>query len=186
MVAGGSGRIAVKVHAAPFPEMEERRYQTVVSGAYSYGFHETAILQAGQSTGLHYVDSQIHGVQTGGIYSFSNWIEPGITFADNAGLLVIYDGGIYCTGGGEDISSSRVIGLQLALDMQATPGSIHWMRVNSSAATGIITAVIASANPNSVGYVAAVTESDAPVGYVPMFDIVGIGVVYVRVYADTD
>ncbi len=186
MVAGGSGVIAVKVHAAPWPEQEERRYETVVSGVYSYGFHRTAILAAGQSTGLHYVDSQIAGVQTGGIYSFSNWIEPGITFVDDESLLVIYDGGIYCTGGGEDISSSRVVGLQLMLDMQANPGSIHWMRVNSSAATGAITAVIASANPNSVGYIAAVTETDPPIGYVPMFDIVGIGIGYVRLYADTD
>ena len=181
MVSGGSGRIAVKVHASPWPEQEERRYQTVATGAYSYGFHTTAILAAGQSTGLHYVDCQISGTQTGGIYGFSNWIEPTITFADNEGLLVLYDAGIYCTGGGEDITSSKVVGLQMMLDMQANPGSIHWFRVNSSAATGDITAVIAAANPGSVAYVDGETGGGAQ-GTIPIADVVGFGIRYINTY----
>ncbi len=186
MVAGGSGVIAVKVHAAPWPEQEERRYMTVPTGAYSYGFHKTAILAAGESTGLHYVDAQINGIQTGGIYAHGVWIEPGATFADNGGLLVIYEGGIWAGGGGEDITSSRVIGMQLQYDMGANPGSIAHFRVNVAAPTGAMDYIFEAANPNSLGYIAAVTESDAPIGYIPFASIVGIGTVYIRVYADQD
>ncbi|KKN38855.1 hypothetical protein LCGC14_0749100 [marine sediment metagenome] len=186
MVAGGSGVIAVKVHAAPWPEQEERRYMTVPTGAYSYGFHKTAILAAGESTGLHYVDAQINGIQTGGIYAHGVWIEPGATFVDNGGLLVIYEGGIWAGGSGEDITSSRVIGLQLQYDMAANPGSIAHFRVNVAAATGAMDYIFEAANPNSLGYIAAVTESDAPIGYIPFASIVGIGTVYIRVYEDQD
>ncbi len=186
MVSGGSGVIAVKVHAAPWPEQEERRYMTVPTGAYSFGFHKTAILAAGESTGLHYVDAQINGIQTGGIYAHGVWIEPGATFADNGGLLVIYEGGIWAGGSGEDITSSRVIGLQLQYDMAANPGSIAHFRVNVAASTGAMDYIFEAANPNSLGYIAAVTESDAPIGYIPFASIVGIGTVYIRVYADQD
>ncbi len=186
MVAGGSGVIAIKVHASPWPEQEERRYMTVPTGAYSYGFHKTAILAAGESTGLHYVDCQIAGVQTGGIYGHGVWIEPQATFADNGGLLVIYEGGIWAGGSGEDITSSRVIGLQLQYDMGANPGSIAHFRVNVAASSGTTDYIFEAANPNSLGYIAAVTESDAPIGYIPFASIVGIGTVYIRVYADTD
>ncbi len=187
MVAGGSGVIAVKVHWDPDDQTQERReYETVTSGAYSYGFHETAILAAGESTGLHYMDSQIAGIQTGGIYGFSAWIEPQATFADNGGLLVLLEGGIWAGGSGEDITSSRVIGLQLQYDMGANPGSIAHFRVNVAASSGAMDYIFEAANPNSLGYIAAVTESDAPIGYIPFASIVGIGTVYIRVYADTD
>ena len=188
MVAGGSGVIAVKVHASPFPEQEERRYQTVATGAYSYGFHETAILVAGESTGLHYKDARVGGQQVGGIYAHSVWMELQADFLhldDN--LLVMLEGGIYeATSLAAD---SRVVGLQLQYILAGAPNDIFHFRVNVAAAGGAITAIFASANPNSIGYVAAVTESDAPIGYIPLAEIVGINggaPVQIRVYADRD
>ncbi len=188
MVAGGSGVIAVKVHAAPFPEMSERRYQTVVTGAYSYGFHETAILLAGQSTGLHYKDARVGGQQVGGIYAHSVWMELQADFLhldDN--LLVLLEGGIYeATSLAGD---SRIVGLQLQYILAGNPNDIFHFRVNVAAAGGAITAIFASANPNSLGFNATVTESDAPIGYIPFAEIVGINggnPVQIRVYADRD
>ena len=185
MVAGGSGRIAVKVHAAPWPEQEERRYQTVPTGAYSYGFHETAILAAGQSTGLHYKDSQISGQQAGGIYGWGAWMELQADFLhlDNA-LLVCGELGIYeATSLAAD---NWVVGLQLQYQLEGAPNFLHHFRVNVKASGGSCTAIMQAANPTSVGYIEAITEADTPVGYVPMFDIVGHGIRYVRLYADTD
>jgi len=184
MVAGGSGRIAVKVHADPHQQQEERKYQTVATGAYSYGFHETAILAAGQSTGLHYKDVQLSGVQTGGIYAFGVWIEPQATFADNEGLLVLLEGGIYTAGAGEDCTSSRVIGLQLQYIMAANPGSLYHFRVNVAAAAGTMTAIFAAANMNSLGYVETAAETSTMVGAIPFASVVGEATdpVWIRLY----
>ncbi len=182
MVAGGSGRIAVKVHAAPFPEQEERRYMTVVTGAYSYGFHETAILTAGQSTGMHYMDSRVGGIQTGGIYAGGIWMEIQADFADNAGLLVGYEIGFYAAVGGEDVSSSRVIGLQLQYQFGANVGSIAHFRVDIQAATGTMDYIFEAANPASLGFVTTAAETSTPVGAIPFASIVGIGTVWIRTY----
>jgi len=185
MVAGGSGRIAVKVHADPHQQQEERKYQTVVTGAYSYGFHETAVLLAGQSTGLHYKDSRVGGQQAGGIYGFSAWMELQADFLHlDDTLLVALEGGFYEATA--DIDDSWFVGLQLQYIITDTPNRIDHFRVNIAAAGGSAHCIMAAANPTSVGYVAAITEADTPIGYVPMFDIVGIGVCYVRLYADTD
>ena len=188
MVAGGSGVIAVKVHAAPFPEMEERRYMTVVTGTYSYGFHETAILTAGESTGMHYKDARVGGQQTGGIYAHGVWMELQADFLhldDN--LLVLLEGGIYeATSLAAD---SRIVGLQLQYILAGAPNDIFHFRVNVAAAGGAITAIYAAANPDSLGFNATVTESDAPIGYIPFAEIVGINggnPVQIRVYADRD
>ena len=188
MVAGGSGVIAVKVHANIWPEDEKVRYATCPDGTYEYGFHWVGKLEAGQSTGVAaYFAAEVDGTQDGGIYAGGIWMEPQATFVASGALLVGWDVGFWCANGaGQDMSLGRMVGLQMMCDIGENPTSIHWIRVNAEATTRAITAVIASANPDSVGYVAAVTEADAPIGYVPMFDIVGIGVAYVRLYADTD
>lgn len=188
MVAGGSGRIAVKVHASPFPEMEERRYMTIPTGAYSFGFHRTTKLEAGESTGLHYFDSQIDGQQTGGIYGFGAWVEPqaGFLHLDDY-LIVLGEFGIYNAAG--DLADSRVVGLQLQYILTEAPNGLYHFRVNVAAAGGSMTAIFAAANPTSLAWDATVTEADAPLGYIPFAEIVGVNggnPVYVRCYADTD
>jgi len=180
MVAGGSGRIAVKVHAAPWPEQEERRYQTVATGAYSYGFHETAILAAGQSTGLHYKDCQVGGQQAGGIYGFGAWMELQSDFLhlDNA-ILVALEGGFYETAA--DIGDSWLIGLQLQYIIHENPNIINHFRVNIAAAGGTMSAVFAAANVNSIGYAADATTDSSKCGDIP-FVTVGGNTYYIRLY----
>ena len=80
--------------------------------------------------------------------------------------------------------------LQLQAILASNPGtSMHIFRINVAAAGGAITAIYAAANPTSLAYVAAATESDAPLGYIPFATIVGVNggnPVQIRVYADRD
>ena len=179
MVAGGSGVIAVKVHAAPFPEMEDRRYQTVASGAY--GRHITAIFAGGASEGLQYFDQRVTGLQTGGLYGMGCWMELAAGFTSNGSLLVAHDLGIY-DAGATIVGDARVVMSQLMAILASTPSSFHWWRLNLAAPGGSCTALIAAANPTSVGY-AAGEAGTGVVGTIPMFDIVGAGVRYVDVHA---
>ena len=78
---------------------------------------------------------------------------------------------------------------QMSAILAATPDSFYWWRLNLAAAGGVASALIAAANPDSVGFNATVTESDAPIGYIPFANIVGINggnPVQIRVYADRD
>ena len=172
MVAGGSGRIAVRVHSAPWPEQEERRYQTVATGAYSYGFHETAILAAGQSTGLHYKDVQVGGQQIGGIYAFGVWMELQADFLhlDNT-LLVALEGGFYESAA--DIDDSWFVGLQLQYIITDNPNYITHIRANIAAAGGSVTALWAFANPESAGFVANALDTSSIIGHIPFAAIAG-------------
>lgn len=184
MESTGSGRIAVKVHAAPWPEQEERRWHTVATGAY--GDHSTAVFAGGTSEGLFYRDQRITGVQTGNIYGWSTWMELAVAFTPTDNLLVAQEIGIYDVGCGL-AANGRVVMQQMQAILAETPAtSFHWFRINLAAAGGSATAIFAAANPTSVAYHAAITEADTPVGYVPLFDIVGHGVRYVRLYADYD
>jgi len=182
MESTGSGRIAVKVHASPWPEQEERRYQTVATGAYSYGFHETAKLAAGQSTGLHYKDSQVSGQQAGGIYGWGAWMELQPTFLhlDDA-LLVLGEFGIYEAT--SLVADNEVVGVQLQYILAGAPDTLHHFRVNVAAAGGTMTAVFWAANPASIGYVANALTTATLIGHIPLATIVGVATVgWVRIY----
>lgn len=184
--SGNTNTIAVKVHQDPSLDTNDQMFKTVTSGAYSYGKQWVGLLEAGQSTGVAgYFCAQVDGQQTGGIYGWGAWMEiqAGFLHKDDA-LLVGGEFGIY--DGGGDIDDNWVVLCQLQGILASAPSRIDIFRVNVAAAGGTVHSIIAAANPTSVGYIAAVTEVDAPVGYVPMFDIVGHGVRYVRLYADTD
>ena len=187
MVSTGTGRIAVKVHASPWPEQEKIRYATCPDGTYEYGFHWVGKLEEGQSTGVAgYFAAEVDGTQDGGIYAGGVWMEPQATFVANGSLLVGWDVGFYCANGaGQDMSLGRMVGLQLMIDIGENPASMHWIRVNAAATSGTVDAVFAAANPNSVGYLAdAVDNAGAnKLGNVPLFDIVGIGICYVEVFS---
>lgn len=172
MDSGGSGRIAVKVHAAPWPEQEERRFQTVGTGAYSYGFHETAVLAAGESTGLHYKDAQVGGQQTGFIHAFSIWMELQSDFLHlDDGLLVALEGGF--NESAADIGDSWFVGLQLQYIITDTPNYIMHIRTNIAAAGGSVTALWAFANQASSGFLPTAAESSTQVGSIPFAAITG-------------
>ena len=183
MLANNSGRIAVKVHAAPWPEDEKIRYATCPDGVYEYGFHWVGKLEEGQSTGVAgYFAAEVAGVQDGGIYAGGIWMEPQADFVAGGQLLVGWDVGFYCANAaGQDMSAGRMVGLQLMCDIGENPTSIHWIRVNAAATTGTITAVIAAANPESVAYATGETGGGVS-GTIPIADIVGVGVVYVDTF----
>ena len=187
MVAGGSGQIAVKLHCSPFPEMEETRYHTCADGAYEYGHKWVGILAAGgQSTGVAAsFTAQVLGTQDGHIYGWKAWTEPGADYLSNGSLLVAGEFGIW-DGQGGDITNARICMLQMQAILAANPSTFAWYRLNLAAAGGTMDYMYEVANPTSIGYIAAVTEADAPIGYIPFANIVGVGTVYIRVYADTD
>ena len=172
MVSGGSGRIAVKVHASPLPEQEERRNQTVATGAYSYGFHETAKLTAGESTGLHYKDVQVGGQQTGFIHAFSVWMELQSDFLHlDDGLLVALEGAFYEATA--DIGDSWFVGLQLQYIITDNPNYIMPIRANIAAAGGSVTALWSFAKQESSGFLPTAAESSTQVGSIPFAAITG-------------
>ena len=97
--------------------------------------------------------------------------------------MVIWDLGIYCNAT-PTMTLQDIIGIQMCIDIAQNPDTIHWFRLNSSAATGAITAVMAAANPGSVGYVADVTINTLnKLGNIPLFNIVGPGICYVEVFS---
>ena len=63
--------------------------------------------------------------------------------------------------------------------------SFHWFRLNLAAAGGTATAVIAAANPESVGFVIDAVDNGGAnkIGNVPLFDIVGHGIGFVEVFS---
>lgn len=179
-------RIAVKVHWDPAYDTADRMYKTVTTGGF--GKRWTGLLEAGASEGVSaYFDGQIDGQQTGHTYGFGMWIEPQAGWIGSAHLLVGMDVGFYANDTA-DPGLTRVIGFQYMSDWKIAPATMNVIRVNinQGRVANPMTAIWAFGNPESCGFIAAITESDAPVGYVPWADIVGYGVLYIRLYADQD
>jgi len=184
---GNTERIAVKVHHDPTVDSQRIQYNTVVSGAY--GKQSVGILAAGNSQGVaHYFSSQVAGQQDGLIYGVGSWIDLGADFIGTSSPLTPVDTGVY-NAPGSDISLSRIIfaGQHMAI-LDAVPGQMYAWRLNVAAAAGPITALIQAGNIQSVGYIAAITETADPIGYIPLAFIAGIAAAqpcYVRVYTGT-
>jgi len=181
--AGLTEVIAVKVHFDPSLDNAKRTYITVATGAYVYGKHHTSIFAGGESTGLEYFDQQVSGTQTGGIYGLGTWMELAAGFTSNGSLIVAHEIGIYDAGATLNVNG-RVVMQQIQAILASTPGtSLHIWRINVAAAGGAVTALIAAANPTSVGFVAGAGVASAKNGNIPIADVVGTGVVWVRTYA---
>jgi len=189
IITGGlTETIAVKVHFDPSLDTQDIMYKTVTSGTYSYGKQWIGLLEAGESTGVAgYFAAQIDGQQTGNIYGFGAWTEPQAGFIGSAHLLVAADFGHYFADAA-DPSLSWIVGLQYMCDLAIAPATMNIMRVNvnQGRVANPVDAIWAFANPESCGYIAAITEADTPVGYVPWATVVGHGTLYIRLYADTD
>jgi len=180
ITGGATNAIAVKVHFDQAIINAKRDYYTVTSGAYTYGRHSTAVFAGGQSTGLEYHDQQVTGQQTNGIYGFGTWMELAAGFIASAHLLVAHEIGIYDAGG--DLTLSRVVMQQIQGILASNPASLHIWRINIAAAGGTTTAIMAFANPTSAGWVAGAGTTGTKLGDIPLVDIVGVGVGYVRIY----
>lgn len=158
---------------------------TVASlGAADIGFPVTVTVSApnNQSGMSAYFDATINGTTAGHCYGLGSWINTGATSPVlSAGHIIVpFEGGIYA---GEAQATARLVfGGQHQAILTGVPASLYAWRLNANAAAGPVTAVIAAANPGSVAYEAGVGAGTA-VGWAKMFDIVGPGVVYVKLYS---
>jgi len=187
MVAAGTGTIAVKVHFDPSVDNALVRYNTVLTGAS--GKETVGILAAGHSENItQKFTSQVDGQQDGLTYGAGSWMELGANFIATGTVTTPWDAGIY-SGAGADLTAARLIfGAQYMAILDSVPLSYYPWRINVSAGSGSITALIQAGNIQSVGYIAAVTEAVAPIGYIPLAFIAGIAAAqpcYVRVYTGT-
>ena len=169
--------VAVKVHFDIGVLNQTLNYTTTTSGAY--GLSLRATLAGGASEGLSsYFEGHLTAASTGLIYNLGSWINVDDADLMTAGMIITpFEGGIYA---GDSNAAARVVfaGQHQAI-LNDAPTSLHAWRLNS---TQTVTAVIAAANPGSVGYTATGAETSTMVGAVPLFDIVGAGVVWVRCY----
>lgn len=169
--------VAVKVHFDPAVLNQTLNYTNTTSGSYGLGLY--AYLAGGASEGLAaYFESHLTDTQTGFIYGLGSWINVDETNIMSGHIMTPFEGGIYA---GDAQAAGRVVfaGQHHAILTSAPATSLHAWRLNS---TQTVTAVIAAANAGSVGYVAIGAESSTVVGAVPLFDVVGFGVVWVRLY----
>ena len=153
--------------------------KTVVSGAY--GMSQFARVTSGKTEGLMaYFEGHIAGTTTGHTYGLGAWINVDAAAVLTAGHIIVpIEGGVYTS---EAQGAARVVfaGQHQAI-LTGAPTTLHAWRLN---ATQTITALIAAANPGSVGYSAG-TGAGTAVGWIKIADIVGVGVVYAKVYSAT-
>jgi len=168
---------AVKVHYDPAVLNQTLNYTTTTSG--SYGLALNATLAGGASEGLSgYFEGHLTAAQTGLIYNLGSWINVDAQDMMGAFIMTPFEGGIYA---GDTQVAGRVVfaGQHHAILTSAPATSLHAWRLNS---TQTVDAVIAAANPGSVGFVDTAAETSTMTGAVPLFDVVGHGVVWVRLY----
>lgn len=177
VTSGNTEVCAVKVHCDPKCFNAVDNFVTCTSGDYAWSIK--SYLAGGASEGLNgYVEGHLTAASTGHIYGFGSWIN-----VDDADLLTAskiitpFEGGIYS---GSSNADGRVVfaGQHHAI-LDDAPASLHAWRLNS---TQDITALIASANPGTIGYSHG-TAGTGVVGTVPLFDCVGHGVLYIDVHA---
>lgn len=182
ITAPGVEAIAVKVHFDPSLDTSDVMFKTVASGAYNLGKQWRGLLEAGESTGVGGAFfAELDGAQTGGIYGWKAWTEFQAGFVDNGDLLVAGEFGFY-DGLGGDLSSGRMVLLQLQQIIASTPATCHLIRVNiAQASPCTIDAIFAAANPESIGLDAAKVGNNK-VGVIPLADVTGYGVLWVEVY----
>jgi hypothetical protein len=125
-----------------------------------------------------YFETTITGTTAGHCYGVGSWINTASTPVLSAGHIIVpFEGGVYT---GEAQAAGRIVfGGQHQAILAGAPASLHAWRLNTNRT---ITALIAAANPGSIGFTAGTGTSGVQAGYIPIADIVGVGVVYIRVY----
>ena len=180
IVAGSTNTIAVKVHQDPSAiNGGVRMYETVADD--SYGLDMYTILAGGKSEGMNgYFEGHITAAIDGHTYGLGSWINvDGASYLAAGHICTPFEGGIYA---GDAQAAARVVfaGQHQAI-LTGAPASLHAWRLNS---TQTITALIAAANPGTVAFQASALETSTPIGSIPLVDVVGVGVGYVRLYDD--
>ena len=126
-----------------------------------------------------YFDTTITGTTAGHTYGTGSWINIGASAVASSGHIIVpWEGGIY--EGSATMTNARcVFAGQYQAVLTNTPATLHAWRLNT---TKTITALIAAANSGSVGYAASAGTTSTKCGDIPIADVVGHGVVYVRCY----
>ena len=177
--------VAVKVHWNSSP-VDDDRVMGIASDPFDvlttrFARQTIARLTAGQSEGLcEYLEGHIAGAQAGHTYNFGSWLNVDAGATLDGSLVVPIEGGVYA---GEAQAAARIVfaGQHQAI-LAGAPASMHAWRLNVAQVAGAITALIAAANPESVGYDHGKAGTGV-VGTIPIADVVGHGVVYIDVHA---
>ena len=174
--SGVTGIIAVKVHWERVDAVVGM-FNTLATTEYGWSF--TGILTDGQSEGVNgYVQGNLFGTSAGHTYGFGSWMNLQAGYVATGGHIhVPIEGGLWC---GEAQATLRAVfaGQHMAI-LGGAPASLNAWRLNTNQT---VDAVIAAANAGSVGYVADAGVASAKVGAVPLVDVVGHGIRWVRLY----
>jgi hypothetical protein len=181
---GSGGIVAIKVHFG-----EDQSYvwgsaaNPKIVPTTLYGFQAATSMGSGHTEGLiRYTEGHLTGTTNGHVYGTSEWINVDDTAVLTAGNIIVpADTGVYT--GVAQAAARIVFGGQHMAILAGAPTTLHAWRLNT--ATISVTALIAAASPQSVGWVASAGGSPAQAGYIPIADIVGPGVVYVKCYSGT-
>ena len=175
--SGVDGYIAVKVHWEAHHDLDLKMFRTVATTEYGWDFK--GILTDGQSEGVcGYVQGDLYGDSAGHTYGFGAWLNLMTSYTATAGHIhVPFEGGVWC---GEVNAAARIVfaGQHQAI-LTGAPASLNAWRLNT---TQTVDALIAAANAGSVGYVADAGVASTKVGAVPLVDVVGHGIRWVRLY----
>ncbi len=173
--------IPVKVHFDPTVDSQVSMFNAVVVSG-GYGKSMKATLNGGASEGLSgYHEGHLIANTTGHLYNFGSWINVDAQNILKAGHIIVpFEGGVYA---GQTQTDARIVfaGQHQAI-LAGPPASMHAWRLNVAQVAGNITALIAAANPESVGYVTSGATASTKVGSIPIADIVSKGIVWVRCY----
>lgn len=124
-----------------------------------------------------YFDATITGTTAGHCYGLGSWINTATTPVLSADHIIVpLECGVYT---GEAQATARIVLAQFQAILNGAPASLHVFRINTSQTT---TAVFAAANAGSIGFAAGAGTTSTKNGDIPIADVVGTGVVYVRTY----
>ena len=124
-----------------------------------------------------YFDTTITGTTAGHCYGLGSWINTSTTPVLSASHIIVpLECGVYT---GEAQASARIVLGQFQAVLNGAPASLHVFRINTTQTT---TAVFAAANDGSLAFTASGTTGSNKNGDIPIADIAGRGVVYVRTY----
>jgi len=180
-IAASTDVIPVKVHFDPTVDSQLSLFNAVVVSG-GYGKSMKATLNGGASEGLSgYHEGHLNANTTGHLYNFGSWINVDAQNILKAGHIIVpFEGGVYA---GQTQTDARVVfGGQHQAILAGPPASMHAWRLNVAQVAGDITALIAAANPESVGYVTSGATASTKVGSIPIADIVSKGIVWIRCY----
>lgn len=175
--SGTTGVIAVKVHWDPMHDLDQGMRRTLLTTEYGWDFR--GVLTDGQSEGVNgYTQGDLYGTSAGHTYGFGAWMNLQTAYVATAGHIhVPFEGGLWSADAQANLRA--VFAGQHQAILAGAPASLNAWRLNTNQT---VDALIAAANPGSVGYAADVGVAANKIGGIPIADVVGVGIVWIYVY----